>query len=67
LVTQLSATGLPPSARPMDGRATAVPVNVSGMAAAARHMARRTNVFSIGLLVEINDAMIFIQVSRERM
>ena len=46
LVTQLSAIGLPPSALPMAGSATAGPVKVSGIAAAARQMERSTSVCS---------------------
>src|SRR5882672_4457387 len=45
LVTQLRATGLPPRARPTAGSATAGPVKVSGIAAAARHTASRTTIF----------------------
>ena len=49
LVTQLSAIGLPPSVRLIAGRATAGPVKVRGMAAAAQQTAIRTNSFSAGL------------------
>ncbi len=45
LVTQLRATGLPPSARPMAGKATAEPVKVKGIAAAARQTASRSRRF----------------------
>ncbi|GLU82062.1 hypothetical protein Rhsp01_32380 [Rhizobium sp. NBRC 114257] len=48
-MTQLSAIGLPPSMRLMAGRATAGPVNVSGIAAAAQQTATRTKNFSVGL------------------
>jgi hypothetical protein len=47
LVAHEIATGLPPSARPIEGSATAVPVNVSGIAAAARHTASNANHFGV--------------------
>ena len=48
-VTQFRAIGLPPSVRPMAGKATAGPVNVSGIAAAAQQTATRTKNFSVAL------------------
>ncbi|GGF31153.1 hypothetical protein GCM10011611_41610 [Aliidongia dinghuensis] len=47
--------GVPPSVRPMAGRATAAPVKVSGIAAAARHTARRMSAFlaALGIVVSV--------------
>ena len=49
LVTQLRAIGLPPSVRLIAGKATAGPVKVRGIAAAAQQTATSTKNFSVGL------------------
>ncbi|GAA3093633.1 hypothetical protein GCM10010520_44440 [Rhizobium viscosum] len=46
LVTQLWAMGLPPSSALIAGKATAGPVKVSGIAAAAEQTAIKTKIFS---------------------